>query len=156
VLRALAGVEAGIEAGYDLSISPWLVICTFFLAVFLAFSKRRAEVVSLGEDARGHRKNLAHYSPKLLDQMISIATATSLMGYSIYTVSDRTANEVSDMLWITIPFVAYGIFRYQYLVHTRGMGGTPDRVLLRDMPLLANVALWVAAVVVVLAVFPAG
>lgn len=156
VLRALAGVEAGLDAGYDLSISPWLVICTFFLAVFLAFSKRRAEVVSLGEDARGHRKNLAQYSPKLLDQMISIATATSLMGYSIYTVSDRTASEVSDMLWITIPFVAYGIFRYQYLVHTRGMGGTPDRVLLRDMPLLANVALWVAAVVVVLAVFPAG
>ncbi len=156
VLRALAGVEAGVEAGYDLSISPWLVICTFFLAVFLAFSKRRAEVLSLGDGAEDHRRNLAHYSPQLLDQMISIATASSLMGYSIYTVSDRTASEVSSMLWITIPFVAYGIFRYQYLVHTQGMGGSPDRVLLKDVPLLVNVLLWVAAVVLILAVFPAG
>jgi len=154
VLRALAGVEAGMEAGYDLSISPWLVICTFFLAVFLAFSKRRAEVVSLGDDAQGHRRNLAQYSPRLLDQMISIATASSLMGYSIYTVSDRTASEVSGMLWITIPFVAYGIFRYQYLVHTRGLGGSPDKVLLTDLPLLANVALWIASVAVVLSIFP--
>jgi len=156
VLRALAGVEAGLEAGYDLSISPWLVICTFFLAVFLAFSKRRAEVLTLGDRAEGHRKNLAQYSPQLLDQMISIATASSLMGYSIYTVSDRTATEVSSMLWVTIPFVAYGIFRYQYLVHTHGMGGSPDRVLIQDKPLLVNVLLWIAAVATILAVFPAG
>jgi len=156
VLRAMAGVEAGLEAGYDLSISPWLVICTFFLAVFLAFSKRRAEVLTLGDGAEDHRKNLAQYSPQLLDQMISIATASSLMGYSIYTVSDRTANEVSSMLWVTIPFVAYGIFRYQYLVHTHAMGGSPDRVLIQDKPLLVNVLLWIAAVATILAVFPAG
>jgi len=154
VLRALAGVAVAHDAGYQVSISPWLIVCTFFLALFLAFSKRRFEVVSLGEDAAGHRRALEEYSPHLLDEMIGISTGASLMGYSIYTVSERTINRVSDMLWITIPFVAYGIFRYLFLVHRKGMGGSPERVLLTDPPLLINVILWLVSVALVLRFFP--
>lgn len=156
VLRALAGVEIALDAGYSVSISPWLIVCTFFLAVFLAFSKRRAEVVSLGSEAAGHRRNLAFYSTALLDQMTGVATAASLMGYAIYTVSERTITMVSDKLWLTIPFVAYGIFRYQYLVHQKGLGGAPERLLLKDGGLLLNVALWLLTVFVVLRFYPAG
>ncbi len=155
VLRALAGIAVATDAGYSVTISPWLLVCTFFLAVFLAFSKRRFEVVSLGKDAPGHRQALEEYSPHLLDEMIGIATAASLMAYSIYTVSERTMNQVSDMLWITIPFVAYGIFRYLYLIHRRGMGGSPERVLLSDLPLLLNDILWLISVALVLRFFPA-
>ncbi|MBD3371030.1 decaprenyl-phosphate phosphoribosyltransferase [Candidatus Fermentibacteria bacterium] len=156
VLRALAGVEIALDAGYRVSISPWLIVCTFFLAVFLAFSKRRAEVVSLGGGAAGHRRNLAFYSTALLDQMTGVATAASLMGYAIYTVSERTITMVSDKLWLTIPFVAYGIFRYQYLVHQKGLGGAPEKLLLRDKGLLLNVVLWLISVFVVLRFHPAG
>ena len=87
--------------------------------------------------------------------MIGIATGASLMAYSIYTVSERTLSQVSDMLWITIPFVAYGIFRYLYLIHQKGQGGSPDRMLLKDRPLLINVILWLAGVAFVLRFFPA-
>jgi len=154
VLRALAGVAVALDAGYNVTISPWLIVCTFFLAVFLAFSKRRSEVVSLGEDASGHRRSLDEYSSHLLDEMIGIATAVSLMAYSIYTVSERTLSQVSDKLWITIPFVAYGIFRYLYLIHQKGQGGSPDRMLLKDRPLLFNVILWLVCVAFVLRFFP--
>lgn len=156
VLRALAGVAALQDAGYSMSISPWLLICTFFLAVFLAFSKRRSEVISLGDDAPNHRESLRDYSPRLLDEMISIATAASVLGYAIYTVSERTMHLVSPRLYITIPFVAYGVFRYLYLVHEKGLGGSPDRLLFRDRPLLVNILLWLASVVLVLVFFPAG
>jgi 4-hydroxybenzoate polyprenyltransferase len=156
VLRALAGVELATDFGFDVSISPWLLMCTFFLAVFLAFSKRRAEVVSLGPEAEEHRAILKEYSPHLLDEMIGISTAASLMSYAIYTVSERTAQQVSPMLWATIPFVAYGIFRYLFLVHRRGQGGSPERILLADRPLLTNIVLWLLSVVAILRLFPAG
>ena len=155
VLRAMSGVAVLQDAGYAISISPWLLICTFFLAVFLAFSKRRSEVVLLGEGAGKHRESLRDYSPRLLDEMISIATAASVLGYAIYTVSERTVQMVSDRLYLTIPFVAYGVFRYLYLVHMKGLGGSPDRLILRDRPLLINILLWLAAVVLVLVLFPA-
>jgi 4-hydroxybenzoate polyprenyltransferase len=155
VLRALAGAELAMDRGFGVEISPWLLMCTFFLAIFLAFSKRRSEVVSLGPEAAGHRTSLREYSPHLLDEMIGIATAASLMSYAIYTVSERTAAQVSPMLWTTIPFVAYGIFRYLFLVHQRGLGGSPDRVLLADRPLLINIVLWLAAIFLVLRFFPA-
>lgn len=156
VLRALAGIELAEDMGFAVSISPWLLMCTFFLALFLAFSKRRAEVVSLGPDAEDHRAILKEYSPHLLDEMIGVATAASLMSYAIYTVSERTAEQVSPMLWATIPFVAFGIFRYLFLVHRRGQGGSPERILLSDAPLLVNILLWLASVIAVLRVFPAG
>ncbi len=155
VLRALAGVTLAMDAGYsDISISHWLIVCTFFLAVFLAFAKRRYEVVSLGDNAAGHREILEEYSISLLDELMGIATAASIIGYSIYSVSQRTMELVSTKLWVTIPFVVYGVFRYLYLIHIKGHGGSPDRILLTDKPLLLNILLWVIAVALALTLFP--
>ncbi|MCK4506794.1 MAG: decaprenyl-phosphate phosphoribosyltransferase [Candidatus Aegiribacteria sp.] len=155
VLRALAGVTLAMDAGYsDISISHWLIVCTFFLAIFLAFAKRRYEVVSLGENAAGHREILEEYSISLLDELMGIATAASIIGYSIYSVSQRTMELVSTKLWLTIPFVTYGIFRYLYLIHIKGHGGSPDRIILTDKPLLLNILLWVIAVALALTLFP--
>lgn len=154
VLRALAGVELAQDGGFAVEISPWLLLCTFFLAIFLAFAKRRSEVVTLGEAAGDHRAILRDYSPHLLDEMIGIATAASIMSFAVYTVSERTAEMVSPMLWTTIPFVAFGIFRYLFLVHRRGLGGSPERILLSDRPLLFNIILWVLSVMAVMKYFP--
>ncbi|OPZ65588.1 MAG: Decaprenyl-phosphate phosphoribosyltransferase [bacterium ADurb.Bin478] len=149
VLRAVAGAAA-IHA----VISPWLIICTLLLALFLALAKRRGELMTLGEEASNHRPSLAEYSPELLDQMISVMTASTLMSYALYTISDRTVALVgSTNLLYTIPFVIYGIFRYLYLVHQREAGEAPDRVLLTDAPLLVNVLLYAVAVVVILLVW---
>lgn len=138
VLRAVAGAAA-IEA----EISPWLVICTLLLSLFLALAKRRGELMTLGEDASAHRSILAEYSPQLLDQMISVVTSSTVMSYALYTISDRTVREVgSTNLLYTIPFVIYGIFRYLYLVHEKGFGGHPERALLRDRPLMINILLY--------------
>lgn len=155
VLRATAGVTLAMDAGYnDVSISYWLIVCTFFLAVFLAFAKRRSEVISLGKDAADHREILEEYSIPLLDEMMGIATAASIIGYSIYTVSERTLELVSTRLWLTIPFVTYGVFRYLYLIHIKGHGGSPDKLLLSDKPLLLNILLWVIAVALALTLYP--
>lgn len=156
VLRALAGVMVCMDFNFKISISHWLLVCTFFIAVFLAFAKRRYELVTLGEKAEGHRRNLREYSAELLDSMMGITASASLIGYSIYTVSPRTLEEVSTKLWITIPFVAYGIFRYLYLVHVQGHGGSPDKLLLSDKPLLLNILLWMVSVSMLLHFFPGG
>ena len=150
VLRALAGVAVLYDSGELISLSPWLVICTFFLASLLAFAKRRHEMVSMGTDAKNHRSNLKDYSVSLLDQVIGISASASILGYSIYTVSDRTAEFVSPYLWVTIPFVAYGVFRYLFIVYSMGLGGSPDKVLLKDTPLKINILLWIATVAAVL------
>ena len=155
VLRALAGVAVLYDSGEMIALSPWLVICTFFLASLLAFAKRRHELVSMGTDAGDHRENLKEYTVPLLDQVIGITASASILGYSIYTVSDRTAEFVSPYLWVTIPFVAYGVFRYLFIVYSQGHGGSPDKVLLRDMPLKINIILWVITVASVLATNPA-
>ncbi|MCE5240511.1 decaprenyl-phosphate phosphoribosyltransferase [bacterium] len=146
VLRAVAGAAA-IHA----VISPWLIICTLLLALFLALAKRRGELMTLGEEASNHRASLAEYSPELLDQMISVMTASTLMSYALYTISDRTVALVgSTNLLYTVPFVIYGIFRYLYLVHQKGLGGHPDRALLRDWPLMINVLLYAATVGIII------
>lgn len=155
VLRALAGVEIASDAGFEITISPWLLLCTFFVAVFLAFSKRRAEVVALGDEAKEHRTILKEYNTHLLDEMIGVSTASSLMCYALYTVSERTAAQVSPRLWMTVPFVAFGIFRYLYLVHMRNMGGSPERTLLSDPSMIINILLWMGSVMAVLRFFPA-
>lgn len=138
VLRAVAGAAA-IRA----EISPWLIICTLLLSLFLALAKRRGELMTLGDEAPSHRATLGEYSTELLDQMISVVTASTLMSYALYTISDRTVAVVgSTRLLYTIPFVIYGIFRYLYLVHQKDMGGHPDRALLRDWPLMINILLY--------------
>ncbi|MBP8952150.1 MAG: decaprenyl-phosphate phosphoribosyltransferase [Armatimonadetes bacterium] len=145
VLRAVAGAEA-----IQVEISPWLLLCTLLLALFLTFTKRRQELVALEEDARTTRQILSEYTPELLDQMIAVVTASTLMSYCLYTISDRTVGEVGSRdLIFTIPLVIYGIFRYLYLVHRHGQGEAPDRVLLTDAPLLATVALYVVVVAII-------
>jgi len=146
VLRAAAGATA-----IEVVISPWLLICTILLALFLVLSKRRQELVSLEEGAVAHRPILGEYSSYLLDQMIAVVTASTVMSYALYTISERTVQEVgSYQLMYTIPFVLYGIFRYLYLVHQKNQGAAPDRVLLTDLPLLINVLLYTVTVVAIL------
>jgi len=146
VLRAVAGAVA-----IGVPISHWLLVCSTLLALFIGLSKRRHELTLLSDGAAGHRPILQEYSPYLLDQMISVVTAATLVAYSVYTISSETAERLgSDRLGLTIPFVLYGIFRYLYLVHRRDGGGSPSELLLTDRPLLVCVALWVAAVVLVL------
>jgi 4-hydroxybenzoate polyprenyltransferase len=143
VLRAVGGGVA-----IDVYVSPWLVICTFLLALFLGFSKRRHEVVLLEGAASAHRESLREYSPYFLDQMISVVTASTVLAYAIYTVSPEVREKLhTDSLYLTIPFVLYGIFRYLYLVHQREGGGNPTRELLTDRPLWVNVLLWIGTAI---------
>jgi 4-hydroxybenzoate polyprenyltransferase len=146
VLRAIAGAVA-IRA----PISDWLLVCTILLALFLALAKRRHEITSLGGDAVSHRPILKEYSPYLLDQMISVVTASCLTAYTFYTLAPETRDKFqTDRLSWTIPFVLYGIFRYLYLVHQKDGGGSPSESLVTDRPLLVAVALWAAATMLIL------
>lgn len=146
VLRAVAGAVA-----VEVEISHWLLICTILLALFIALAKRRQEIVLLADDARGHRAILGEYSPYLLDQMIAVVTASTLISYAFYTISPETVLKFgTHWLGLTIPFPLYGIFRYLYLVHQREGGGSPADLLLTDRPLLACVALWALAVALII------
>jgi 4-hydroxybenzoate polyprenyltransferase len=141
VLRAVAGAVA-----IDVPISHWLLILTILLALFLALSKRRHELVLLADGATRHRRILEEYSPYLLDQMIAVVTASTLISYAFYTVSPETVEKFhTDYLGLTLPFPLYGIFRYLYLVHQKEGGGSPAEMLLNDRPLLVCVALWAMA-----------
>ncbi len=145
VLRAAAGAVA-----IGVAISHWLLVCTILLALFLALSKRRHELTLLANGATQHRPILQEYSPYLLDQMIAVVTASTLMGYALYTVSPETIEKFgSDRLIFTLPFPLYGIFRYLYLVHQKEGGGSPTAMLLADRPLLVCVACWAVAVVLI-------
>ena len=146
VIRAIGGAVA-----VDVPISQWLLVCTVLLALFLGLSKRRHELVLLGDLAADHRRSLAQYSPQLLDQLVSIVAAATLVSYAFYTVEPATVeNFGTDRLTWTFPFAVYGIFRYLYLVHREQGGGSPAEMLLRDRPLLACVALWAAAIVLII------
>jgi 4-hydroxybenzoate polyprenyltransferase len=146
VLRAVAGAVA-----VSVPISHWLLVCTTLLALFLALSKRRHELTVLAGDATEHRRILQEYSPYLLDQMVGVVTASTLVAYAIYATSTETAERLgTDRLGLTIPFVLYGIFRYLYLVHQKRGGGSPAELLLADRPLLICVGLWGICVVLIL------
>lgn len=147
VLRAAAG-----GCVIHVVISPWLLICTILIALFLVLSKRRHELVLLEDNAANHRRTLLEYSPYLLDQMIAVVTSSTVMAYALYTMWPRTIDEVSPYLYLTIPFVLYGIFRYLYLVHQKEKGGSPERLLLSDMPLMVDIILWIIAVGVILSI----
>ena len=142
VLRVIAGAVA-----IDVPISHWLQLCTLLLALFLALAKRYAEVKLLADDAREHRPILADYDPRLLDQLLSIVAACAVLAYALYTVAPETVSKFQgDRLKFTVPFVLFGLFRYLFLVHKRGSGGQPERVLLRDRPTQVNLLLYVAVV----------
>lgn len=128
------------------NISPWLLLCTFLLALFLGFSKRRSELIVLEGDAQSHRMILEHYSLDFIDNMLSIVTASTLISYSMYTFF---ASE-DKFSMITILFVLYGIFRYQYLIYNKKLGESPEEIVLTDRPLLINILLWVLTSIVIL------
>src|SRR5215207_9701240 len=139
VIRALAGVAA-----VSSPISPWLIVCTGLLTLFLGFSKRRHEIATLGEGATIHRRNLADYSVPLLDEMMNIMMSATIIAYTLYTF---TVYEREDEIFMmaSIPFVIYGVFRYMLLVHRNG-GGNPDTLLLADRPLQIALLLWLLVV----------
>jgi 4-hydroxybenzoate polyprenyltransferase len=144
VLRAVAGVYA-----IRVYFSPWLLVCTLLLALFLAIAKRRNELTVFegSAQAAGHRKVLSEYSIQLLDQMIAVVTASTVIAYSLYTFDKRTISTFNtDRLSLTIPFVIYGIYRYLYLIHKRGLGGSPEMVLLTDRGIIVNTILWILTV----------
>jgi 4-hydroxybenzoate polyprenyltransferase len=146
VLRAAGGAIA-----IDVPISHWLLILILLLALFLALSKRRHELVLLADGATGHRPILQEYSPYLLDQMIGVVTASTLVCYVIYTISAETVQKFhTDYLGLTLVFPLYGIFRYLYLVHQKEGGGSPSDMLQNDRPLLACVALWAISVAAII------
>jgi 4-hydroxybenzoate polyprenyltransferase len=146
VLRAVAGAVA-----VHVEISHWLLVCTILLALFIALAKRRHEIVLLADGATQHRPILGEYNSYLLDQMIAVVTASTLMAYVFYTISPETQEKFGTAwLGLTIPFPLYGIFRYLYLVHRREGGGSPAELLLTDRPLLVCVALWALAVAVII------
>ncbi len=146
VLRVVAGAVA-----INVEISSWLLICTILLSLFLGLSKRRHELVVLEEGAQNHRKVLAEYSPYLLDQMISVVTASTVVAYALYTMSEETIERFDTRnLIFTIPFVLYGIFRYLYLIHQKGAGGNPEDILVADKPLMIDIFLWAITVGIIL------
>lgn len=146
VLRVLAGTTlAGVSP------SDWLVICTITLSLFLGFSKRRHELTLIGAGANNHRTVLSEYSGNFLDQMIAVATASTLMSYALYTVSSETIVKFGTRnLVFTIPFVLYGIFRYLYLIHQKQLGGNPTTAVLTDLPLLLNAVFWLVTVIAII------
>ena len=145
VLRAVAG---GLII--DVEISHWLVMCTILLSLFLALCKRRQELESLAQ-SHEHRAILREYSLDFIDQMINVVTPSTLLMYILYSVSPEVQMKLGTRhLYLTVPFVLYGIFRYLYLVHKRGGGGSPTMTLLTDRPLLLCVGLWTVTVVVLL------
>ncbi len=148
VLRVAAGA-AVVQAE---RFSPWLYLCTLFLALFIAISKRRHELVLLNENANAHRSIFDEYSVPLLDDMIRLVTTATAMAYSLYTFSASNLPKNRAMM-LTIPFVLYGLFRYMYLIHIKGEGGAPEELILEDKPLLLAVVLWAVSAVAILYLF---
>jgi 4-hydroxybenzoate polyprenyltransferase len=138
VLRAAAGAAA-----LAVPISEWLLLCTTLLALFMGLLKRRAELVAVPLGSVGRRRSLEHYSLPLLDQMIAVAASATLVAYALYAFSSRTA-ERGPWMMLTIPHVIYGIYRYLYLAHQKGLGAEPEKALLSDQGLQWTLFLYVA------------
>lgn len=151
VLRAIAGVQLLLPVAPETALSPWMLVCTFFGALFLALAKRRREIENAGDGAGRQRGVLAMYSAQVLDGLLLITAAASLMGYSLYTIWPGTVAKFgSEEMLYTIPLVAYGIFRYLHLVHTSEHAEDPSQVLLRDRPITVCVLAYLVVVVVIL------
>jgi 4-hydroxybenzoate polyprenyltransferase len=145
VVRAAAGA-----AGVHVRISPWLLLCTALLALFLALAKRRGELVLVGAEATPGRPVLEGYSLALVDQLVSVVAACTVIAYSLYTFTARD----SKALMATIPFVVFGVFRYLLLIHRRELGEEPEEVLLRDRPILLCIGAWAICAAVILGLTP--
>ena len=144
VLRAVAGAVV-----IDVEMSSWLLICTIFLALFIALGKRIHEVASLHPDKVQELKTA--YNPHFLDQSISVVTASTILTYSLYTMAEETVTRFQTTnLKYTIPLALYGIFRYLYLIYHKNLGGSPEEILLTDKPLLISIGLWILSVIIII------
>jgi len=151
VLRAIAGVELLLPVSPDTALSPWLLVCTFFGALFLALGKRRREIVNAGAAASDRRQVLDDYTVELLDGLLTVSAAASLMGYALYTIWPSTVAKFgTEALLYRIPFVACGIFRYLFLVRASEASEDPSQVLLTDRPIATCVVLYLVTVLVIL------
>jgi 4-hydroxybenzoate polyprenyltransferase len=151
VLRAIAGVELLRPVAPATELSPWLLVCTFFGALFLGLGKRHRELVNAGGEARRQRAVLAQYSPELLEGLLHISAAASIMGYALYTIWPDTVKKFgTHALLYTVPFVTYGIFRYLHVVKASETAEDPSKVLLTDRPLLGCVLAYLVVVVLIL------
>lgn len=152
VLRAIAGVELLRPIRPDVELSPWLLVCTFFLALFMACGKRRQEIRHQDSgQVEVRRRVLLAYTTSFLDTLVTVCAATTLVSYAIYTIWPATVEKfhTTGLLW-TVPFVTYGVFRYLWLSRVGDEGEDPSGTVITDRPLLICVALWLAAVAVVL------
>lgn len=138
-------VESG-SIATGVLVSPWLLLCTILLSLFLALNKRKSEIITLKDKSGSHRKILEEYSVHMIDKMLTIVTPTILMAYCLYTFSSVQ----SKTMIFTIPFVLYGIFRYEYLVDKKNVGGKPEDVFKKDTPFLINILLWVTSILVII------
>ena len=146
VLRAVAGAMV-----IDVPISQWLLVCTLLLALFLGFTKRRQEVAALGADAGQHRPTLSRYTSQVLDQMVTVLAAATLVSYAVYTTAADTVETFgTELLTLTIPFPIYGVLRYLMLVHDKTTSTGPADILLRDRPLAVCVAVWALSVAIII------
>lgn len=141
VLRVASGSLAT-----NVEISPWLFLCTILLSLFLALNKRKSEIVMLQDSSASHRKILEEYSIDLIDKMLTIVNPSILMAYCLYTFSSTQ----SRTMMYTIPFVLFGIFRYEYLMDKKNIGSKPEDVFVRDFPFLINILLWITSVLVII------
>ena len=141
VLRAAAGAEA-----VDVRISPWLLVCTALLALFLGLVKRRGELVLVGAEETPGRPVLEGYSLRLVDRLVAVVAVATVVSYTLYALTARDSKAMA----VTVPFVVFGVVRYLVLVHRHGLGEEPERVLLTDWPIIVAVALWVLTAAAVL------
>ncbi|MCD2345951.1 decaprenyl-phosphate phosphoribosyltransferase [Clostridium guangxiense] len=141
VMRLASG---GIATSVELS--PWIILCTILLALFIALNKRKSEIISMKENRTKTRKILEEYSVELIDKMLTIVTPSILMAYCLYTFSSIQ----NRSMMITIPFVLYGIFRYEYLMEKANIGGKPEDIFTKDMPFLVNIVCWFLVVIIVI------
>jgi len=144
VLRAVAGAVV-----INVVISPWLLICTFLMALFLALCKRRHEKRLMdGGQNKNFRPSLNAGNERLFDQLIAITAGAVIIAYAVYTQWPETVAKFNTTrLSLTIPFVIFGIFRYLYLVYSHDQGDQPESILLTDLPLLADIVLFGLSVI---------
>jgi 4-hydroxybenzoate polyprenyltransferase len=148
VMRAVAGALI-----VQVIVSPWLLVCTMLLALFLGLAKRRHELVLLADGASDHREILKEYSSELVQEMISVVTSSVVVAYSLYAITAPNLPK-NNLMALTIPFVLYAIFRYLYLVYRKDEGGSPEELLLKDIPLLVCIMLWGLTSITILYFFP--
>lgn len=150
VIRAIAGIQAIRVPDMEIKMTPWFIICTMFLALFIGICKRRHEIVLLNDDASSHRPVLDEYSTAFLDQMVAVTTSATVISYALWTSLSEISGKHQNWLVYTLPFVIYGIFRYLYITYKREEGGAPEETLLKDKLLLGNIFLWLISVILIL------